>query len=472
MMSNVRSIFRLFVMLVLFSVTMGATISHEEALFLTPYVERGDIHEGQKAARNPNFFGDKESYSGYLTVNKTTNANLFFWYFKSETAPQDAPVILWLQGGPGASSLVGAFLENGPYKFNSKVEQRKYYWSQRFHVIYIDNPVGTGYSFTDGGGYAVDESEIGITLYDSLTQFFMLFPELRRNDFYVAGESYAGKYVPALAFHIYKNNQNATNYIKLRGIALGNPIIDPMSQIDNGDLYYQLGILDDKGLRKYKIVVEEARKYIMSRSWKKASDMYLKLFDLTYDASRLGTLFNLVKDKNDIPLSELEELLNTYWAKRALHVGQRQYLVQSTSAYENLLADRAKSVKAWFLNILENYDVLVYNGQLDLNKPYSGIVNFMSHLKWSGSNSYKTAPRHAWTINGDVAGYSKTLWHRSRLSYKPIKFMEVLIRNAGHLVPSDQPHWAMTMMLNFTGVRTSKIPQELFPPHFHLINMR
>src|SRR5690606_25173397 len=98
-----------------------------------------------------------KSYSGFFTVNKTHNSNLFFWFFpalvseaKLSDAPStplsavsspksgktDVPVLLWLQGGPGASSLYGLFVENGPLKVNKdgSVEMRNYTWNKDFAV--------------------------------------------------------------------------------------------------------------------------------------------------------------------------------------------------------------------------------------------------------------------------------------------------------------------------------------------------
>lgn len=177
-------------------------------LFLTPYVESGNITEGRHLARVP--FTESlriKSYAGYFTVNKTYDSNQFFWYFPAMIPNgKDAPVIVWLQGGPGATSLYGLFTENGPLRVRKgKFERRKYNWALSHHVIYIDNPVGTGFSFTnDPKGYCMDEIQVGEQLYSTLTQFFQLFPELQPNKFFVTGESYGGKYVPALAYTIQK----------------------------------------------------------------------------------------------------------------------------------------------------------------------------------------------------------------------------------------------------------------------------
>ncbi|XP_044863517.1 probable serine carboxypeptidase CPVL isoform X2 [Mauremys mutica] len=162
-----------------------------QPLFLTPYIESGRLEEGRQLSLVGPLHGvNVKSYSGYLTVNKTHNSNLFFWFFPAEVQPEDAPVLLWLQGGPGGSSMFGLFVEHGPYVVdkNLRLYKRKFPWTSKFSMLYIDNPVGTGFSFTDDTGYAVNQDDVGRDLYSALIQFFQLFPDYQKNDFYITGE--------------------------------------------------------------------------------------------------------------------------------------------------------------------------------------------------------------------------------------------------------------------------------------------
>lgn len=217
-----------------------------QPLILTPLIEQNKIKEALIASEvSFNGFKHIKSYSGYFTVNKPYNSNMFFWYFPSLGNLASDPIILWLQGGPGATSLFGLFGENGPFTVKSKkgLKLRKYAWTNSHSVIYIDNPVGTGYSFTNGG-YAQNETQVGADLYNALTQFFTLFPDLQKNDFFIAGESYAGKYVPAIAYTIHKNNPGAKLKVNLQGISIGNGLSDPEHQLKYSDYLYQIGLID------------------------------------------------------------------------------------------------------------------------------------------------------------------------------------------------------------------------------------
>ncbi|XP_073341052.1 probable serine carboxypeptidase CPVL [Pagrus major] len=162
-------------------------------LFLTPYLEKGAIDEARKLSLVGELPGaNVKSYAGYLTVNKKYNSNLFFWFFPALMPSRaKAPVMLWLQGGPGGTSMFGLFVEHGPYVVykNLTVGMRDYAWTSRYSVLYIDNPVGTGFSFTDDDrGFAQNQDDVGRDLYSALTQFFQIFPEYQSNDFYATGE--------------------------------------------------------------------------------------------------------------------------------------------------------------------------------------------------------------------------------------------------------------------------------------------
>ena len=118
---------------------------------------------------------------------------------------------------------------------------------RHYHLLFLDNPVGTGFSFTGSeDGYATNQTQVGDELVSALSQFFTVYPSLRSNDFYVPGESYAGKWVPTAAFAIHEYNKNAKNKINLKGISIGDGAMDPPSQLGAGkfgDLLFNLGMI-------------------------------------------------------------------------------------------------------------------------------------------------------------------------------------------------------------------------------------
>jgi vitellogenic carboxypeptidase-like protein len=133
------------------------------------------------------------SWSGYFELSP--GRKTFFWFFEAENKDPNAPVVTWLQGGPGGSSMYGLFFEHGPFSVsvNGTLQKRKYAWTNTMAMLYIDNPIGCGFSYTTSpNGFVTNEDEVGRDLYNFQTQFFKIFYQYQKNPFFIAGESYGG----------------------------------------------------------------------------------------------------------------------------------------------------------------------------------------------------------------------------------------------------------------------------------------
>lgn len=135
--------------------------------------------------------------------------------------------------------------------------------------------------------------------------------------------------------------------------------------------------------------------------------------------------------------SYLEEFLQNADIRAAIHVGNSSF--DSKGVEENLKADVYNTVAPWFSELLSNYRVMLYNGQLDIIVAYPLTVNFLKKLNFTGAEEYKIARRNIWYVEKDIAGYFKQAGNLT----------EVLVRNAGHLVPRDQPKWALNLITRF-----------------------
>ncbi|GLD91682.1 hypothetical protein PINS_up000215 [Pythium insidiosum] len=176
--------------------------------------------------------GKPESYtsrlfSGYLPIGNGGEAFYFFAESQSESAQSD-PVLLWLNGGPGASSLAGCFSENGPLLVNDdgvSLRVNEYAWNQNANFVCIESPIGVGFSYNASGVYVSDDVKQADELYEALQQFLTKFPWLRSNDFIVSGESYGGVYVPMTAKRIVEGNENGDGpTINLKKFVVGNGV--------------------------------------------------------------------------------------------------------------------------------------------------------------------------------------------------------------------------------------------------------
>ena len=172
-------------------------------------------------------------FSGYLNLNNPKK-KLHYLFLESQNDPSTDPVLLWLNGGPGCSSLLGWAQEHGPAVFkemSKEWEINDYSWNKKANVIYLESPAGVGFSYIDSkddSDWIVNDETSSVQNLEAMVQFFLKFPDFKRNDFYISGESYAGIYVPFLATRINEYNLSAieVNKINLKGILVGNGVTD------------------------------------------------------------------------------------------------------------------------------------------------------------------------------------------------------------------------------------------------------
>ena len=152
-----------------------------------------------------------------------------------------------MQGGPGATSLYGVFENNGPMNAvfeddadTTKATLNPYSWHRIANMIYVDNPIGTGFSFADSGVLHTNQSEVADDLYEFLRQFFTLFSEFQANDFYAMGQSYGGKWTTTICKRIHDMNQISNFKINLVGFGVGSGFISPEEQVIYADFLYKV----------------------------------------------------------------------------------------------------------------------------------------------------------------------------------------------------------------------------------------
>ncbi|KAK7853235.1 serine carboxypeptidase-like 40 [Quercus suber] len=164
-------------------------------------------------------------YGGYVTVDKSAGRALYYYFVEAQHSKDSLPLLLWLNGGPGCSSLAyGAMQELGPFRVHSDgktLYKNKFSWNYAANVLFLESPAGVGFSYsntTKDYSTSGDRRTAGDN-YVFLLNWLKRFPEYRNRDFYVAGESYAGHYVPQLAHTILFHNKKANKtIINLKGI--------------------------------------------------------------------------------------------------------------------------------------------------------------------------------------------------------------------------------------------------------------
>ncbi|CAN6163431.1 unnamed protein product [Urochloa humidicola] len=273
----------------------------------------------------------RPTLSGYLNVHDRNDNSLYFAFYEANDTDHpitdETPLLVWLQGGPGCSSLIGNFEEIGPYVLNgTSLAYNPYSWNHRFGVIFIDNPLGTGFSVPKSvEDIPRDQHTIAAQLLAAL-QSFMDLDDLgffRRRPLFLAGESYAGKYIPAAASHILYANDHylpAERRLRLEGIAIGNGMTDPVEQVTvHASQAYFAGLINAEQRQYVEAMQNETVRYVNGKDWQRAREVRNDIMDFLEKATGVATLFNYARAKGN-RLQPLRDLLDTPEVRAALRV--------------------------------------------------------------------------------------------------------------------------------------------------------
>ncbi|RIB04518.1 peptidase S10 serine carboxypeptidase [Gigaspora rosea] len=390
-----------------------------------------------------------QQYSGYFDVNNTKH--LFFWFFESRNKPQEDPIVLSLTGGPGCSSLISVFLEIGPCTINEKGDgttPNSYSWTNYANMIFLDQPTNAGYSY---GGDVSNTTAAAADIYVFLQIFFQQFPKYAKLDFHIAGESYAGHYIPALAAEIYNNNNNKIHsHINLESILIGNGFVNPLVQFK----YYPDmacnssygSVLDNATCNKMRNDYPRCENFIKkcyeSKNADDCSDAtihcsiemiepYLdagkNLLDIRYPCN--GTLCNpgLIAVEN---FGDRKDVKTELGVDPSLEY-QICNIVGITFEFLHS-GDMILPFHKLIPPLLENnIRVLIYAGDADFLCNWIGNEAWVKELQWSGKEGFNNAKVSPW-VNKNTskqAGEVRT--------FKGLTFLRIF--EAGHMPPYDQP---------------------------------
>ncbi|KAJ0182078.1 hypothetical protein K1T71_002800 [Dendrolimus kikuchii] len=456
---------------VIMSIT--ATLAIAPALMLTPLIKANQSEQARKLSIvDPSYFLNVTSHSGFLTIDEKYGSNTFFWYFPVMGKPVNkTPWIIWLQGGPGASSIAGLFDEIGPFQFKDGIlKKREWSWASNYSLLFIDNPVGAGYSFTNSpDGFIQDMDVCGTHLYIALRQFLMIFPELQKVPLFIAGESYAGRYLPSFALKIKEqDNKVGPLDVNFQGIMMGNPVLNRDSIADYTSVFQQWGLIDMQAAQAMRKLQENYTRALEKNRPEEAYNLRNVLLDKLSELSMQYQLFNLLEDSIDSEVKSFINYIEQPDIKEAIHAGNIKFSFSNYTVHIKLIPDFIEDVAPKVTDLLEHYRILIYCGQLDLTTPC--VLNAQSRRRkwhWNGRDQFLNAPRNPWWYNNTVAGYVKS---GGRLT-------EVLVRGAGHLAPMDKPAEVLNLISSFIRgydmpVPPNYITQPEFTPEYKPDNIK
>ena len=407
--------------------------------------------------------------SGFAPVKGTKDGHLFWWSFEARhDADGAAPLIVWLNGGPGCSSEMGALYENGPFGprgASGDLQENPFSWSEVGHLLYVDQPVGTGFSYTsESSDLARSEQQVSDDFWEFLQYFFAQHPELGARDLYIAGESYAGHYVPAIGYRIVQGNSALApgeNFVNLKGIAVGNGLVNPRVQYQ---AYSDYALANNMiGAQEYRDLKARAEPACVKgideceagteteceQAVDTCNNEILGPIIEAYQQQIGGQMnpYDISKLCGDNPLcydfSAMEKLLERKDVKSYLGVTGHDWEECSEPVHAALMGDWMKNLEVHIPQTLAaGVKVMVYAGDLDFICNWEGNHQWTEEMEWSGQQAFNSASFQDFPlVGGQAAGQRKS---SGGLSF-------VRIYKAGHMVPMDQPEAALKMLQSWVG---------------------
>ncbi|XP_012069145.2 serine carboxypeptidase-like 11 [Jatropha curcas] len=442
-------------------------------LLLLLFVAKHAVSSGRIAETLPGFSGALpfKLETGYITVNES---ELFYLFVESQGKPEQDPVLVYLIGGPGCSALNGFFFQTGPLILNEtdyagglpKLMYNPYTWTKTSSIIFIDAPVGSGYSYaTSSGGYYITDTESAAQTYSFLRNWFNDHPEYKNNRFFIASDSYSGIITPVLAQAIIDGNEAGLQpQINLEGIISGSPHISHALEANSRILLcYHLGLIS-------KTVYESAKNscnedYLGIDSSAECLE-YLEEIDECIDPINEENILEpkcaeLIPKQSDgkkfrrslratsrnshFPILSRQDYwcrnfdykLLDIWANNktvqdALHVRNgtiKEWYRCNNSLAHNTYTYNIGSAADYYQNLTNSgIQVLLYSGDHDLVVPYTSTLEWIEDLNLTVDYAWRP-----WFVDGQVAGYTlRNEYHGFRITFATLK-------GAGHSPTEYKP---------------------------------
>ncbi|XP_071814049.1 lysosomal protective protein-like [Apostichopus japonicus] len=435
-----------------------------------------------------------DQYSGYLAA---TGGKMFhYWLVSSQSKPLKDPLIVWTNGGPGCSSMLGILTENGPFIIQDDGVSLSYNdnsWNKFANVLYIESPAGVGFSYTPDGNVTTSDDEITDDHFTALLDFYKKYPALKSNELFLIGESYSGVYTPLLAAQVlaaidakiltgvvfggFATGNGVTNYATLSnslvyllyyhgiiGYSLWDELVQNCCDGPNNCNFYNstvtectdrvtqaITILGTSGINPYNILATCAgfspQKSNGTKFFRTTPEM-----EIMFRGTRIEEkLHKELKQFPSIRLSEsppclnytnAQDYLNNAYVRTALHIKPSLPKWTPCSAtvlknYQRVYSDMAPIYTYILQNLAHKVRLLVYNGDLDTACNFLGNQWFVDGL--GAQDEVQWRPWLYFDGSDQIAGFIK--------EYEKIAFATV--KGAGHMAPQDKPIATSLLIQNF-----------------------
>ncbi|TFK85892.1 peptidase S10 serine carboxypeptidase [Polyporus arcularius HHB13444] len=406
-------------------------------------------------------------YTGYLDVDEGAK-HLFFYFFESRRNPDSDDVMMWINGGPGCSSSMGLLMELGPCRIDMKnassngTTWNPYSWNAETNILFLDQPVGVGFSYAEFGETIETTEDAAKNVHAFLTIFFETFSQSKGRPLHLAGESYAGRYLPAFASYVYDQNQVAIeegrDTLNLTSVLIGNGIVD-ISMTWRGRYEVECTTASlEVPFQKISTCVRQ--KTALPRCEKAIRESCVDIFDAincraavsfceaevsAYYESSGRNFYDVNKpclgDLCYLEVGAIKSYLDDPSVRALLGVespGNFSSCSSDVGRGFNVHLDKYSVPSQFYIaGLLERgVRTLIYSGTHDWQCSWPATRLWLDKLEWTGAVLYKSQTFRDWTVDGHKAGEVRTAG--------PLTFATV--RGAGHMVPFDKPAEAQAMV--------------------------
>ena len=374
---------------------------------------------GLGKVNNVQFAGYASIHPGGIVPPKATDERLFYWFAGADNYAKK-PTVLWSNGGPGSSSFWGFFLENGPYEIapnGAKLKPSPASWTQHFNYMIFEHPLSVTLSAAKKKSSIPRTVEEGIEqLYQALLNFLDLHPEIAKNPIILAGESYAGTYLPLLAQAIKKGKRK----LKLEMVVLCDAWVDPYTQMATDTAY----------AHSHGVISAEQKKRLDKEYAKK------KLPQINAAIQKIcGCYMTNIAQSADPPFNPIITYLNRADVRKALHVPADYPLLKDNWSKQIAKNYQAQVNDSYVHTVQTLLDAGVklrivsgLNDAKDCN--FLGTEAWLQKLKGKAATEFKASASLQWKDEKkNVLGFSQG---KGQLAW-----LKVL--NAGHMAARDQP---------------------------------
>ncbi|KAJ9542795.1 hypothetical protein OSB04_029301 [Centaurea solstitialis] len=405
---------------------------------------------------NNSFGGTDDGFEEWGYVEVRPRAHMFWWLYSSPNRVNDPskpwPTILWLQGGPGGSGVgFGNFGEIGPLDVNLK--PRNSTWLQKADILFVDSPVGTGFSYVeDNNLFVTTDVEAATDLTTLLKTIYNISPTRQKSPLYIFAESYGGKFAVTVGLSILEAIEKGELNLQLGGVALGDSWISPEDFVLSwGPLLKDVSRIDDVGLNKSNSLALKIQQQLADGQYEAATGSWSDLEDIISDSSNDVDFYNFMLDYGNDPSATNTKAWGRLGKQRyakadanAADLGsvmngpirQKLKIIPANVTWGRQAGNVFAAMEGDFMRpriaevdelLLKGVNVTVYNGQIDLICATKGTEAWINKLKWDGLSAYLNLERTPL-----YCGKDDTVTKGFVRSYKNFAFYWIL--GAGHFV--------------------------------------